>query len=413
MTSAQAESAALQALCQYPHLVAQVGIEPEDFADKRRVEFLGALRETRYFLDSGAASPLEVATRAGLPREWVASEFHLTFSVEVQAKDLVRKLREIAVGERYAAKLREVIARKRGGDLIECVAALTRMFSDLYSSGSDVTDMEAVTLAYMDEAEGNIAVGRQAGLTTGLPTLDKAIRGFRAGELTTLVAPAGSGKSTLLDFWRRHLSLQRIYTILFTGEMTEEQLGERATYAECATSLADNLTDLRGIQDARERITSTGYLRHMMLDARSTVDLRRARSITQSKKAEHGSIGLVGFDHVRHIAVSLGSNAGDTERVAEAIHETKSFAKDCMVHAVVLCHVNRKGEEVEGADGEPNESIILGGPRIRNESDNLLCLWRPKALSTLYVWKGRQTGAKNQKILLEYDLLTQSYSEAR
>ena len=51
MTPAQAESAALQALCQYPHLVAQVGIEAEDFADKRRSEFLAALRETRYYLE--------------------------------------------------------------------------------------------------------------------------------------------------------------------------------------------------------------------------------------------------------------------------------------------------------------------------------------------------------------------------
>jgi replicative DNA helicase len=414
----QEELSALRALTSFPFLAREVGIEPGDFVFQQHRQFAEALAATAYFLPDGSASPLEVGKRAGWDRSQVAQDFEVQYQILAQARDAVRQVRTASLGRAFVSEVeREIQGGKPGPEAIRRVAELARGYSARLESGaSSVTNLETVTLAYIEDRQRQLQRGgRSAVLSTGLSRLDYAIRGWRSGELTTLVASGGAGKSTLGQFFRRHLAEQAIYTLKFSGEMTEEQEGERVAHAECATPMNEQLQNLIALSMAEQRLRGSGVLRYMGLDARGSLPPAYMRSIVDAQKAERGQIGMVEIDHLRHIRVT-GVDRSEYATVSAAVQEAKELAKTCGVPVLLLTHTNAKANEAavaasRGNGGDPDPGMIRGSGRIFEDSDNVLCLWRPEHLTTLYVWKARQTGMKNVKIPLEYDNRTQQFSE--
>lgn len=413
ISPAQLEVATLQALTSFPFLIGETGIEEADFGADHRRAYLAALRETRFFLPGGAASALDVATRAGLERSWVAAELAVSYTVVEQAREVVRKLRGRGVGERFTGALREAMLNARGEEILQSVAELTKRYASQLGTAATVTDMETATLGYLEGERRRLTGGERRAQSTGLYALNRAIVGWRPGELTTLVAAGGAGKSTLGSWFRRYLATQRISTLKFSGEMTEEQEGERLAHAECRRPMYEALDNTTMISEAEDRIRQGGLLRYMRLCVRSRFEPNWTRAVIEGEKVAQGGVGLVELDHLRHLTLGTPTrNQTDYEIVSAAAAEAKAIAKDTQTAVLLVTHLNNKAfEEVRKKDGgEPDPGMIRGSGRIFEESDNVLCLWRPQQVSTLYVWKARQTGAKT-KIPLNYDVLTQSFAE--
>jgi replicative DNA helicase len=64
-------------------------------------------------------------------------------------------------------------------------------------------------------------------INTGIPKLDDATGGFRAGELVTVTAGTGVGKTLLAQQIRRFACSQGLHSLYCTAEMTAEQLASR------------------------------------------------------------------------------------------------------------------------------------------------------------------------------------------
>lgn len=418
-TAPQLELAALRALTAFPFLLAEVGLERADFQLPPHQAYFDALRTTAYYLANGAASPLEVGERAGWSREAVLREMGVTYQIVAQARDVVRDLRASSLALRFSEEMLQVMRRTGPtSERIRQAYDLTREYSAALAAGSSgVTNMHAVTLAYLAEQQQRLRNGVSAALSTGIWSLDRAMRGWRSGELTTLVAAGGAGKSTLAEFWRRKLAEQRVYSLKFAGEMTEEQEGERTAHAECGVPMGSELDNVMELTFAQQAIEKSDLLRFLLLDARGRMDPGYVRSVIAAQKGEVGELGLVVIDHLRHLQVEAADHS-DYAVVSTAVQEAKRVAKDCGVPVLLLTHTNRRADEAmvaaakaKGAGADPDPSMIRGSGRIFEESDNVLCLWRPDQVATLYVWKARQTGAKGRKIPLEYDVRTQVYKE--
>lgn len=417
LTGAQLEGLALQAITRFPHLVAETGLEWSDFGDETRQVFFRALGETRAFLPNGQAAALEVAKRAGIVNdlEWVQQEFRLALRNEGQARDWAMQLRRLSLGQSFAAKVREKCGALKGIELVREVAQLAQATMNLAAGGDEVTDMETVSLRFIEAEMRRLDEGVALGHSTGLPTLDKALRGgWRNSELTTLVAVGGAGKSTLTEFWRLALAKQGIYSLTFAGEMSEEQAGERIVYAECSTPMNEEIRNIADLDNAYHRIRVGQVLRYMLLDAKSRFPEAYVRSVIETQKRKRGGLGLVVIDHLRHLKVE-GVDKTDYAFVSEGAAMAKRIAKDCKVPVCLVTHMNNQAaaEMRKQGGGEPDFGMIRGSGRIFEESDALLCLWRPEQLATLHVLKARQSGMKGTKIPLLYDVRTQSFGEAR
>ena len=197
------------------------------------------------------------------------------------------------------------------------------------------------------------------------------------------------------------------------GEMSEEQAGERTVYAETGTPLNEELRDVSALDRAWHAIKGAQCLRHMLMVARSRFEESYVRGEVETQKRKRGGLGLLGIDHLRHLVVRGVQNT-DYAIVSEGAAMAKRIVKDTNVPGLLITHMNNQAavEMRKKGESEPDAAMIRGSGRIFEESDNVLCLWRPEQVATLHVLKARQSGMKGVKIPLTYDVRTQSFGEA-
>jgi replicative DNA helicase len=420
LNPADLEALALRAIATYPALIAEVGLEFADFIDPERKEFFRSLRETKRFLSDGRPVLTDVADRAGLGRDWVLRHIQEPIALRPQAREYVRQLREYSIGERFSREVAGLAKMASGLDLIRQTQAAAQKYALMAASGEDVVTLKDAALRFADVQQQRISERRPMGPSTGLPTIDRAIKGWRPGELTILVAPASAGKSTLAQFFCLQVARQGLHTITFSGEMTHDQSGERMLYAECGVPMSENLDNMDRIQAATVRLRGNEELSRMHIDHRSSFSPARTRSVVEFTKATKGSVGLVVGDHLRHIEGSGGRE--DYIRLASSAQEGKNLATDTGCAVLLLAHMNAEsfkelghgnGENGRQGDNKPRLSMLRGGPLIHDVVDNMLCLWCPQTLPSLTIWKTRQGGRawSNREVNLTFDILTQAYGE--
>ncbi len=414
LTPAQIESLALQAVTRYPHIAREVGLEAVDFADETRAAFFRSLEQERSFLANGGAAPIIVAARAGIDRAWVVTEFGLPMTNPSQAREFARQLREHSIGEAFRAEAKNLAAKYSGLELVREMQRASQLAALRGASGDDVVSLRDAAIRFGEERLRQIDEGVGMGASTGLATVDKATKGFRGGEMTVLVGPGSAGKSTLALFFALHVARAGGHVVIFSGEMTHQQNGERVVYSEGAVSLSDDFNDVEQLCKALDRIRDCAALGRIFVDHRSSFPPARTRSVAESTKAKHGDCTLAIFDHLRHVQADRSD--ADYLRLAASAQAAKDFATDTGCHALVLAHMNGEAakEQAHQQDGgKPHQAMLRGGPLIRDVADNMLALWCPKGLSSLHFWKCRQTGKswEGRELALTYDLLTQQYGE--
>lgn len=408
------ESMALQSLFRFPRLADELEVKPSDFRDRNRSKLIAALALTVAFAPDGSAPILDASARAQVDEAWVVQNFKASFYSESQGREWVQKLVDLNLREAVQAEVQSLF--KVEGDILSDLHDLVARHESEKRLSDEIASMEEIALAFIAERERQLSEGKSGSIPAGMNCLDRWIKGWRPGELTILVGIGGVGKSTLADDLRWRLANQGIYSLLLSGEMTKEQLGERRVHAEMQTPLSYELDDVHGLHLAAERIR-TGPSKYMLVDARPRITSARVRSIVRKQKSVQGSLGLVVLDHLRHLEIGGDS---DYERVSKGVREIKSLAKELNVPVLALCHFNRSRREEQQRDdgGRPALEMILGSSHVEFEADNILALWRPAPRkesvihppTELHILKARQVG-QNKKFTLVYDPATQAFEE--
>lgn len=411
---ADQESLALRSCNAFPAVATEVGLEPRDFAVPEHRAYFTALAATRRFTATGSAPILDVATRAGLSPEWADAAFRYPITDRAAAREYARALREAAVGERFRASLTELGSRLNGLDLVREVSLLAKRTETENTSSDDLVTLALASERFVEEEGDRITAGRPAGISTGFPTLDRAIIGWRPGELTVLVGSGSAGKSTF--------AMQLILTAaraghqvaVFSGEMTPNQLGERQVHSEAAVPLSEDIGSADRLHAAFSRLRRCPELGRVHIDHRPQFNQARTRSVVQSLRSRFGQLGLIVVDHLRHLKAREA--ADDYLRLAAGVNEAKDLATETNTPVLVLAHMNAEATHEIGAKqngGEPRLSMVRGGPLIHDVTDNMLALWCPQQLPSLWIWKARQRGRAyiNRRINLDFDFRTQVYRE--
>jgi replicative DNA helicase len=249
--------------------------------------------------------------------------------------------------------------------------------------------------------------------TSGLPSLDNLLWGFKRGETAVIASRTSQGKTSFSLFLAYNLALQKKKVAFFTLEMSKESLAERflamVNRIDNEKILKNQLDEI-DIENIKAKIFSFLDLEFYIKD-----DIGFSwRQVEEYIKKEKPDIVFV--DYVQMINSTNQVN----ERLAysEFVRQSKILAKVYNIPIILNSQVNRQAVEEKTSPDIPRLQNLKGTGVLEENVDVVLILhwaWKyarkvseedkyPKEEYTIWVAKNRngRTGMVNICFIPEY-----------
>ena len=217
------------------------------------------------------------------------------------------------------------------------------------------------------------------GVETGFPDLDKILSGFQKSDLIILAARPSIGKTSFaLDIARQSAVKSKLPVMIFSLEMSSDQLVDRMLSAEARVSLWGLRTgNLQEDSDDFQKIgDSMGVLSEapIFIDDSATANIMEMRAVARRFQAEHG-LGLLVIDYLQ-LMEGRGNKSQDSRvnEISEISRGLKNLAKELNVPIVALSQLSRA---VESRSPQiPKLSDLRESGSIEQDADVVLFLYR-------------------------------------
>lgn len=235
--------------------------------------------------------------------------------------------------------------------------------------------------------------------TTGIPLVDKAIRGVAPGEVLTIIAYSGTGKSFYLQNLLASFAMRtKMFQLFFSLEMPTEKVYERELQIAYGTSgyqveLAHKIEKADFMIEAAKKNGSE----HVLVCEKNRLTINDMVRFLHMAEAKHGPVGAVGIDY---LGLMRGEGKTIFERMAELSFGLKDMAKEQAVPIILLGQVNRQYAASKGVEIEMDAA--KGGGDIEAGCDYMFGLMNHEEDIILKVLKNRN-GPKGQYFRLEID----------
>ena len=184
------------------------------------------------------------------------------------------------------------------------------------------------------------------------------------------------GKTTLaLDIARQAASRHNIPTVIFSLEMSTQQLVDRMLSAESrvnAWSLrTGNLkaeSEFAKIRDSLDRLSKAP----VFIDDQAGNSIGKMRSVCRRIKSQHGTIGLIIVDYLQLMSTSKNYDSM-VNQVTEISRSLKGLAKEFDVPVLALSQLSRA---VESRGGKPRLSDLRDSGSIEQDADVVMFIHR-------------------------------------
>lgn len=415
------EKMAIQAAYRWPRLLGEAGVTEDFFRTDRKLSAMAAaVAGSQFFNADGSVPLLDLAMRAGVDRAWIATEFGASFGNIDQARWWVERLVEAEGEFRIRADVERVFRERSGKGVMEALAAVVAQHQTGAAPGSmgGPRNLQGLVTRYVDDRMETLATGKSSTVSTGVPTLDRYFKGgWRRKEVTVLMAGAGVGKTTFADHLRRSLAQRGFGSILFSAEMSEEQLAERQAHASAMVPLEEELSmdDLREV--SRRIREDQAWTALMEIDENPEITPGRVIAKARARLAAGFPLALLVLDTLGKVRIREQRGArgrGDESQggreyddLTRALMAMKPVAKVLGLPLLVIHHLR------EGVT-EPTLNDAHGCKHVGREADNALAIWRKERETWARILKARQTrGIEKIDFQLLYESRTQNYIEAR
>lgn len=402
---------AVSSFLQFPESGKNLGLEPEDFSDPTFVEVVKHGMAIEYRGEKGEVPLADIEVI--MKRDGLVDSLGLVpIASYDQAASWIKALKEFSVAATLDFQIHHLWSSEYGdAPGSSRVEALRDILSgaQMEVSTTEALDMASITSGFLSSAKEALERGEEQYISTGLTLTDRYLRGLRPGDLTYVASDAGSGKSTLLQYLARCVARQGKKVLLYSGEMSEAQLGEREAAAIIGKELTADWNHGAEVSAAMRLVPELDYLRNIKVDTAPTISLAALEGKIRRLISTTG-LDLFAVDHIEHI--SFAQDLSDNDRQRRAIMGLKALCKIYQVPGIVLGHINRDGEKsLYEKDIKPNKSWLRGSTHLSGTPDNVII---PIRLGTTcdvdcYVIKSRMglTGG----VRLVYNPYYGSYSE--
>lgn len=205
---------------------------------------------------------------------------------------------------------------------------------------------------------------------SGIPTLDRILGGFDAGQLVVISGITGEGKTTLARTLTTNFSNQGIKSLWFSYEEDE------------AYYFLQNFPELPVAYMPKKLTKSTvNWLENRIWEARLKYDIK-----------------VVFVDHL-HYLVDLARMRNSSLEIGQIVRNLKLLAKRHNIIFFLICHTKFITFKEEPGLGSTRDSSF-----IEQEADSVLYIWRAKEdnQSKLKIAKNRKRGIKNKIVNLMF-----------
>jgi len=218
-------------------------------------------------------------------------------------------------------------------------------------------------------------------MQSGIPDLDKAIKGFQGGELITISGPTKNGKTSLAHLFTKNFEDQGFASLWFSFEVTPAQMFEKF-------ALTQEFYLPRKLKQK-----SMEWIEDRIIEAKAKFNVR-----------------AVFIDHLHYIVDMEKMNHSSSLEIGSVVRRLKSIAVDLNVSVFLMAHMSKtKYDEM------PNEEGLRDSSFITQESDKTLLVWRERkkdrrtrqfdfsGRTALIVSNDRREGVMGKIIYLQFD----------
>jgi len=257
-------------------------------------------------------------------------------------------------------------------------------------SGIEKDPEEYINLAYKLRNPSII----KSGIPTGFNSLDSLIGGWRPGDYNVFAARPGMGKTHLMLIFILNAIESGYKPVLYSFEMTWEQIIERLACLSCGYNPDDILRfDEKGPE--REAIA-------LKVEEFSELDLFVFDMVKISKKVEevclHArrlaqkyNIDIVFIDYLQLLdSYKDGKNAQEYETVTNVSNFIRDFTKKTKIPVTALCQLNRS-VEARGGSKRPQKSDLRGSGQLEQDATGLFFIYRAEYYHILEDDEGNST----------------------
>lgn len=221
---------------------------------------------------------------------------------------------------------------------------------------------------------------------SGFADIDRITMGFHPGNLIVVAARPGCGKTAFACDLLRKATQRKIVdgkvqsvpvsAVLYSLEMTEEELSDRLLCAEAKVSAYD----VKNNQLADDHWTRLTYAAeslsrcHSFIVDPSSMTITALRAHAKRMKLEH-NIGMVLIDYTQLVLASTNKE-NRVQEISEVSRGLKALAKELHVPVIALAQLNREVEK--RPDKKPQLSDLRDSGQIEQDSDVVMFPFRPE-----------------------------------
>lgn len=322
----------------------------------------------------------------------VSSEFIRSGQDPKFIMDLTSAAPTVHNAPRHAEIVAENAARRRLGDIGTRLKQLSEsgespqdiigeaqnsLDTVMASKGAEVVKLGSVTDLVMDEVvrmqDGEVTPG----VKTGFADIDHITNGLSGGQMVIIAARPGVGKSTLAVDFMRHASIKNnIPTLIFSLEMSKEELGLRIISAEAEVLTGDLKRGRVSDEDMEKVRVADERFQNAPLYISDSAEMTMVDIQAQSKLmvAKHG-IKMIVVDYLQLLTSGTRTESRQQE-VSEFSRKLKLMAKSLDVPVIAISQLNR-GVEHRGEDALPKASDLRESGSLEQDADIIMLIHRP------------------------------------
>lgn len=213
------------------------------------------------------------------------------------------------------------------------------------------------------------------GVPSGFKDLDNKLSGFQKSDLIILAARPSVGKTSLaLDLARNAAVKSNVPTVIFSLEMSKQQLVDRMLSAEAQVDGWKLRTGKLSMDEEIERLQEG---MHKLMQAPIFIDDKPANTVMNMRsvlrKLNHDKpVGLVIVDYLQLMGTSR-SYDNMVNQVTEISRSLKGLAKEFSVPVIALSQLSRA---VESRGGRPRLSDLRDSGSIEQDADIVMFIHR-------------------------------------
>ncbi|NLW78425.1 MAG: replicative DNA helicase [Ruminococcaceae bacterium] len=297
------------------------------------------------------------------------------------------------VYEKYVKRLLMNQARElleQAADDVDAKVMLESAEQRLYEirAGRDVSEVQQLKYAVIDimshlQRLAGPERERWLGIKTGYRRLDRKLSGLGRSDLIILAARPGMGKTSFALNITMNVARQQIPVVVFSLEMTREQLAGRIMASEALVDSRLFRTGIENDQDWVELARTSEKLGPLpvYLDDSAGITIpemkSKVRRINRSlQTAGSKPVGLVVIDYLQLMSGGSGRrNENRVQEISEMTRSLKIMAKELDLPIITLSQLSRSAEKGR-ADHRPMLSDLRDSGSIEQDADMVLFLYR-------------------------------------